>query len=119
MTFSRKQQQVLGVFCLLYGIWLIWAIYADSQRTVEFSYLAEPDSHSIPFYLDPPVDLNSATPQELQLLPVIGPILARRIVAYREEHGSFRTLGSLQNIYGFGPKRTQTLQYYFELKIEK
>lgn len=118
MSFSRKQQQILGVFCLLYGLWIIWFVYSDRQKTVELSSLAEPESPAIPFYIDPPVDVNSADAEELQLLPNIGPILAQRIIEYRERHGAFNTLESLKNIYGIGPKTVQKLAYYLELTIE-
>ena len=50
-----------------------------------------------------PVDLNQATLSELERLPRVGPALAKRIVAYREAHGPFRSLEDLRHVRGIGP----------------
>ena len=50
------------------------------------------------------IDLNAASEAELGLLPGIGPAIAGRIVAYREEHGPFRTVDDLDRVKGIGPK---------------
>lgn len=49
------------------------------------------------------VDLNSATAEELETLPFIGPGLALRIVAFREKHGRFPAVDSLVRVPGIGP----------------
>lgn len=48
------------------------------------------------------VDLNSASEAELEQLPRIGPALAARIVAYRQENGPFRALDDLMSVKGIG-----------------
>lgn len=48
------------------------------------------------------LDLNSATEEELTTLPGIGEVLARRIVAYREEHGPFSSPEELMEVSGIG-----------------
>lgn len=50
-----------------------------------------------------PVDLNSATVNDLDRLPGIGPARARAIVAYRDAHGSFRATDDLRNVPGLPP----------------
>lgn len=50
------------------------------------------------------VDLNRASAAELDRLPGIGPVLAARIVAYREQHGPFRTSQELLAVRGIGPR---------------
>jgi competence protein ComEA len=114
MYFSRIQQQILGISCLLYGIWLLFFVYVDSQNTVESYQLMKQDPPELIFYIDPPVDINTSNSEELQLLPAIGPILANRIVLYREQYGSFTSINSLRNIRGIGPKTIQKLQHYLE-----
>jgi competence protein ComEA len=52
-----------------------------------------------------PVDLNTASQAELEALPGIGPALAQAILAYREEHGGFRSVGELQEVRGIGDGR--------------
>ncbi len=51
-----------------------------------------------------PVDLNRATESQLRELPGIGPVTADRIVAYRDEHGGFRTTEELMDVSGIGAK---------------
>lgn len=49
------------------------------------------------------VDLNRARESELATLPRVGPVLAARIVAFRNSHGRFRSLGDLDSVPGVGP----------------
>lgn len=51
----------------------------------------------------PRLGLNSATAEELEALPGIGPALAKRIVDWRAEHGRFRTMEALDDVPGIGP----------------
>jgi protein Tex len=50
------------------------------------------------------VDLNTASPALLTHVAGIGPKLAERIVAYRDEHGAFRSRAALRRVSGLGPK---------------
>jgi competence protein ComEA len=51
-----------------------------------------------------PVDLNRSSARELDALPGIGPVLADRIVAYRQLHGPFRSAEELLGVRGIGPR---------------
>ena len=55
------------------------------------------------------VNINTATPEELEALPGIGPTLAQRIVDYREEHGPFPSPESLINVKGIGESKMTDL----------
>lgn len=55
------------------------------------------------------VNLNTATMEQLQLLPGVGPKMAERILSYRKQHGPFRSVEQLQDISGIGPKKFQKL----------
>ncbi len=50
------------------------------------------------------VEVNTASPQLLAYVSGLGPSLARRVVAYREEHGPFRHRGELMQVPRLGPK---------------
>ena len=49
-----------------------------------------------------PVDLNTATEEELDALPGIGGTLARRIIAYREDNGPFESPEEIMEVSGIG-----------------
>jgi competence protein ComEA len=55
------------------------------------------------------VNLNTATVEELDALPKVGPVLAQRIVDWRKEHGSFTSVEELDAVDGVGPKMLETL----------
>jgi competence protein ComEA len=57
-----------------------------------------------------PVSLSSATAEQLDTLPGIGPVTAQKIVTYRQQHGSFRSVDELDAIPGIGPARIAELQ---------
>ena len=50
-----------------------------------------------------PLDLNAATAGDLDGLPGIGPVLAQRIVSFRQEHGRFASVEQLNDVPGIGP----------------
>jgi competence protein ComEA len=49
-----------------------------------------------------PLNLNTATAAQLEELPGVGPVLAQRIVEYRDQHGGFRTVDELRDVPGIG-----------------
>ena len=56
------------------------------------------------------VDLNSATAEQLDALPGIGPSTAAKIVAYRQQHGAFHSLAELDAVSGIGPSKLAELK---------
>ena len=92
---------VIGVLGLalaalsIIGVWeLVGKELCDSRRgAVEVTLL----------FAMPPIDLNTATPNELAMLPGVGPALAARIDAHRRERGLFACVEDVDAVEGIGP----------------
>ncbi|MFF9491459.1 helix-hairpin-helix domain-containing protein [Streptomyces flaveolus] len=57
-----------------------------------------------------PVSLNTATVDQLETLPGVGPVLAQHIVDYRTQHGGFRSVDELRQVNGIGERRFADLR---------
>lgn len=57
-----------------------------------------------------PVDLNTASVDQLDALPGVGPVTAAAIVAWRTAHGKFATVDQLGDVDGIGPARLEKLR---------
>ena len=58
----------------------------------------------------PLVNLNTATAEQLDDLPGIGPVLAERIVRWRTEHGSFTSVDQLREVSGIGARKFESIR---------
>lgn len=67
---------------------------------------AEPDGGE----LTGPLNINTATAAELELLPGIGPALAERIIAHREAYGPFASIERIQDVSGIGPAKFDAIR---------
>lgn len=62
------------------------------------------------------VNVNSATAEELALLPGVGPTKAQAIVRYRTEHGAFKRIEDLAAVKGIGEKGLVKLRGHVALE---
>jgi len=58
------------------------------------------------------VNLNTATSEELQRVPGIGPSTADKILQFRKSYGAFKSVDDLRAIRGIGPKRLEKMRRY-------
>ena len=58
------------------------------------------------------VNINTASSEELQLLPRVGPSLAGRIIAFREANGPFKTVDEILAVKGIGESSFEKLEPY-------
>ena len=95
-----------GLFlCLLLGLFLYDRAAAPAAVETE---LTAPMEEVRP---DPsPLNVNTASREELTALPGIGEELAGRIAAYREEHGPFEAVEDLMNVPGIGQGKLAALE---------
>src|SRR5712664_2148478 len=59
-----------------------------------------------------PVNINTATSEELQLVPGIGPATADKILQMRKSYGAFKSVDDLLAIKGLGKKRLEKMRKY-------
>jgi|UniRef100_A0A7V3PSW3 comEA protein len=85
-----------GAIINTYKRWQLKRKIAGSPVELVNSESASPDTL---------IDINAATPEQLDALPGIGPALAQRIITYRQTHGGFKSINEIRNINGIGPKK--------------
>lgn len=86
----------LGLLLVLIGI-MLWENRLYEHGIATEAYTQLPSASMV--YL---VNLNTATTEELQELPKIGPVLAGEIIAYREANGGFSQKEELLKVKGIG-----------------
>lgn len=59
-----------------------------------------------------PININTATSEELQQVPEIGPATAAKILQMRKSYGVFKSVDDLKAIKGIGPKRLEKMRKY-------
>jgi len=62
-----------------------------------------------------PVNINTATSEELQQVPGIGPATAEKILQMRKSYGAFKSVDDLLAIRGLGPKRLEKMRKYLTI----
>ena len=109
-AFLRRPEiwAVFACLLLLLGFWLgsTLAVRNTAEVTVVTGWA--PELRELPAG-DELVNINTADKKTLCSLPGIGPALADRILAYRQEHGRFRQLPDLMNVRGIGGKTYEGL----------
>jgi competence ComEA-like helix-hairpin-helix protein len=83
----------------------VWMLLAGATRA---NTKTPPASHSI--------DLNSATAQQLEELPGIGPTRANAILEFRKKNGRFRSVNDLLVIQGISRKELEKIRPYVVVK---
>lgn len=119
MISTRKAAVLSGAVALAFAIWLvIWTAPSAQSSDAEREILAlpaaseailtggnDPAQTALELLPGALIDINTATAEELKLLPGIGDALAGAIVDYREEKGAFESLEQLMDVPGIGESR--------------
>ena len=64
------------------------------------------------------LNLNTATEDQLVLLPTVGPAKAERIVTWRKKNGGFKRIADLRRVKGFGFKTFKRLEAFLDIQGE-
>jgi competence protein ComEA len=62
------------------------------------------------------ININTANQAELESLPGIGPVLAQRIIAYREANGSFASIDDILDVFGIGQSTFEMIKDLIAVK---
>ena len=98
------------LLCLVFGLGFFLGAWTFRSRSGDAVILARGEMTSLAAPTAEPVNINKADAAELERLPGIGPALAARIVAYREEHGLFSFCYELTDVSGIGSSIYEGLQ---------
>ncbi len=110
------QQRSIIIFVVFGFLVLVATQFESSSSSVSLSKEAmqcQIQDHPLVFFQT--IDVNRATSRDLQTIPRIGPVLAERIIAYRETHGFFTHLDDLQKVQGVGGKTVVRLHHYLHV----
>lgn len=80
----------------------------DTATKIENKVDSSKYSHKIIF----PINLNTATQYELEKLPSIGPVLAKRIIDYRNQKGGFKTVEEIKQVPSIKNKIFEKIKNY-------
>ena len=87
----------------------IYVPFIRSEGQVVYGYGSSGDFSSAK------IPINSATQKELETIPGIGPVLASRIIEYRQKHGPFASYEDLLHVKGIGEKTLEKIKPYIEV----
>ena len=110
-TVTKSEKCLLGFTALF--LCLLLVLFVRDRRAAEGTVAVETDRTVPQEALLPdlsPLDINTATAEELAGLPGIGEALAERIVAYRTEHGPFTSPEEIMEVSGIGPGKFEGLK---------
>ena len=108
-----------GLITVLLALLLAWSASLVISRPVERPAAGYGDADAPNTWPDMRLDVNEASAAELTLLPGIGPRLADRIVAHRREHGPFQTIDDLQQVPMIGPVTAERIEPYLVIIDER
>ena len=98
---------ITGVFiCLLLGIFI------GRNLTGGYVFLNAPGQADENASAPKKIDINTATAEQLTILPGVGEVLAKRIITYRQENGPFESTSDLLQVEGIGKSTLLDIQEY-------
>lgn len=102
---SEANSEVINLALPLSSGMHIYVPSAEEQNSVAIISTSTPDPS-----LDHIININTATINELEELPGIGPATAQNIIDYRQTNGLFQEVEALMNVRGIGPGKLEQIQ---------
>jgi comEA protein len=113
MTLKRSDTSLLAIFLAIAMLWAIAQNLTPASLSVK---IWRPLTTHTAHLLISTVELNAASYEDLLALPGIGPVLAQRILDYRQAHGPFGRIEELVRVNGIGPKLLEKLRPYLVIQ---
>lgn len=88
------------------------AVYSSSKTISSTSSSKSTTSKAT---VSEPVNINTATLEQLESVPYIGPTKAQAIIDYRSAHGKFSSIDGLDNVKGIGSKTIEKIRKYLTI----
>ncbi|MBU1061572.1 MAG: helix-hairpin-helix domain-containing protein [Candidatus Omnitrophica bacterium] len=102
LVFSKSERYIILTF-LVVGLFSAGLFYYGKISGFEVKTININESDSL-------IDINTASAQQLERLPGIGPVLAQDIVVYRQRTGLFKRIEELKHIKGIGDKKFEKIK---------
>ena len=115
---KNRAAQALVVLTVLFGVFTLGFAFgrgrpvANVTVSVSKAAFSPEQAPTEPSEVTFPLDINTATAEELMALPTVGQTLAKRILDYRERHGGFQSVDELLQIYGLGENHYAEIKAY-------
>lgn len=110
-TLKKRWPEIL-ILLLCLGLSIVLAVVLLSGEKPAPAILVMTESEAASAVQAVKVHLNTATSEELQTLPRIGPAIAERILEYREQIGAFSSVDELLEVKGIGEATLEQLRPY-------
>ena len=118
---TRRLTPLVAIGILVLAMGGTWMTASTARAAPAIQELARPDPPERPprtskQKVTGKLNLNTATEEQLQLLPSVGPAKAERIVTWRKKNGGFKRVADLRRVKGFGYRTFKRLAPLLDVK---
>jgi competence ComEA-like helix-hairpin-helix protein len=121
-TILHRLAPIAAISLLIVAMGGTWRLAGAAPPTIAETWRAEaapePPRKKSARELSGKLNLNTATEEQLMMLPMVGPAKAERIITWRKKNGSFRRIADLRRVKGFGYKTFKRLEPFLAIKGE-
>jgi competence protein ComEA len=108
---------IVALVLAMGGSWTTSAVAAPAAIPSKTAAANDPEPPArVPKRPTGKLNLNTATEEQLMLLPSVGPAKAERIVTWRKKNGGFKRVADLRRVKGFGYKTFKRLEPLLDVK---
>ena len=102
---ERKALLFIGILIIVGSIWRFFNLGSKELIAKDSGYSSK---SLVPLV----ININIASEEDLEKIPGIGGVIARRIIAYRTKYGFFTDLKDLKKVKGIGDKKSELIKAY-------